>query len=146
MNRLQSCLRAQIFIFLCLSATNAATESILNSTSNVSTTSGEAFSPPTPPAGGAAVPDPTSVATTEAVSLSSPEATKMEETETPGVFTETPPAPTAQPVVPAEGNRFQLPLSISFLSPSPEYRSAPLLAVSTCNITHLASMTIKTLV
>ncbi|XP_075890439.1 tectonic-3-like [Nelusetta ayraudi] len=102
MNRLESCLLAQIFIFLCLSATNAATESILNSPSDVSTTSGEAFSPPTPPAGGAAVPDPTSVATTEAVSLSSPEATKMEETETPGVFTETPPAPTAQPVVPAE--------------------------------------------
>lgn len=113
MNSLQSYLLAQIFILLCLSATNAATQSSLNSTSNVSATSGEAFTPPTPPPGGAAVPDPTSVATTEAVSMSSPEPSTMEGTETTGVFNETPPAPTAQPVVPAEGN---LPLSTTSLS------------------------------
>lgn len=119
MIRLQPCLLAKILIFLCLSATNATTKSSLHSTSHVSTISGEAFSPQ----GGAAAPDPTSVATTEAGILSPPEATTL-------VETETPPPPTAQPAVPAEGNAFQLPLSISFLSRSPGYRSAPLLDVS----------------
>lgn len=115
MNRLQSCLLA--LITLCLSATNAATQSILNSTSNVSTTSGEVFRPPTPPPGGAAAADPTSVATTEAVGMSSPEATTLTETETTGAFNETQPAPAAQPAVSPEGNPFQLPINISFLSP-----------------------------
>lgn len=114
MVRLPSYLLA--LITLCLSAANAATESI-NSTSNVSTTSGEVFRPPTPPPGGAAAADPTSVATTEAVSMSSPEATTLTETETTGAFTEAEPAPAPQPVVPAEGNPFHLPINIGFLSP-----------------------------
>lgn len=115
MCRLLFCLLAQTI--LCLRAANVATESALNSTSNGNTTSGEIFRPPTPPPGGAAAADPTSVVTTEAVGMGSPEATTLAETETTGAFTETQPTTAAQPVVPAEGNRFQLPVNISFLSP-----------------------------
>lgn len=108
MIRLQSSILVHIFIFLCLSTKNTATESSSNLTANVSTPSSEAFSLATPPPGGAPDSDNTSVAP------NSTEATTAKESETPGVLTETSPAPTAQPVVPAEGNPFQFPLSVGF--------------------------------
>lgn len=125
MSRLESYLLA--LISLCLSVTNVAPESISNSTSTVSTAGSEVSLPPTPPPGGAASADPTSVATTEAVSGSSPGVTILPETETTGAFTETQPGPAAQPVVPAEGNLFKLSINISFLSLSPGY----------CSVAHL---------
>lgn len=99
---------------LFLNAANAATEFVLNSTSNASTTSGEVIRPPTPPPEDAAAADPTSVATTEAFGMSSPAATTLSETETTGGFTETQPTTAAQPVVPAEGNTFQFLINIIF--------------------------------
>lgn len=120
MSRLQSYLLA--VITLCLSATNAETGPNLTLTTKVSTTSGEVFGPATPPPGGTAAADPTSVpTTTEVVGMSSPEASTLTETETTGAFNQTEPAPAAQPVVPAvpavpaEGKPFQLPMNHNIL-------------------------------
>lgn len=95
MNSRRWCRSLHIFIVLCARLANAATESEVSPTVNVSPTNGGAFSSATPAPDVTEAVDSTSVGTTGA-------------SEAPTVLTDEPSAPTVQPVVTPEGNLLPL--------------------------------------
>lgn len=110
MNFRQWCRSVPIFIVLCGRLANAATESGVTSTDNISPTNGEPFSSATPAPGGTAALDSATVGTAEAVTLDSV-ITTLSVSEAPTVVSEAPSATTAQPVLTSQGNLL-LPLDI----------------------------------